>query len=99
MRARRAVVVLALLILPAGPVLACGAMVSPAGRAEILGLQALLRWEGGTEELDVSIGYQTRGEEKLAWMMPLPSPPKITEADGDLVSQAFDITEPPLAAD
>jgi hypothetical protein len=65
----------------------------------MLGFQALLRWDRGTEELEVSIGYQARGEEKLAWMMPLPSAPKVREAEGDLVSEAFDITEPPLAAD
>lgn len=98
MRFLRATLTLGLLISPQAA-LACGGMVSPGGRAEMLGFQALLRWEGGTEELEVSIGYQTRGEKKLAWMMPLPSAPKVDEAEGDLVSEAFEITEPPVEVD
>jgi hypothetical protein len=70
-------------------------MISPRGGAEVLSLEALLRWESGTEELEVSVGFQTRGEEQLAWVMPLPSAPEVTRAKGDLISVAREITQPP----
>lgn len=84
---------LALLLSPQAA-LACGGMVSESGGAELIGFEALLRWEGDREELVVSVGY-TSGDPEFAWLMPLPSAPKVSEAGDDLITEAFRITEPP----
>ena len=93
MRFLRAALALALLLSPQAA-LACGGMVSESGGAELVGFEALLRWDGDREELVVSVGY-TSGDPEFAWLMPLPSPPKVSEAKGDLIAKAFQITEPP----
>lgn len=69
-------------------------MVSESGGAELTGFEALLRWDGDREELVVSVGY-TSGDPTFAWLMPLPSAPKVSEGDSDLITKAFQITEPP----
>ena len=93
MRLLRAGLTLALLLSPQAA-LACGGMISESGAAELVGFEALLRWDGDREELVVSVGY-TSGDPTFAWLMPLPSPPKVSEAKGDLIAEAFQITEPP----
>ena len=94
MRLRRLVAGLALLLLPAGPALACGAFVSDSGRVELTGIEALLRWDGTTESLLVSVSFQT-DDRKVGWLMPLPEAPEIEEGDRRLMDRAFAITAPP----
>lgn len=74
--------------------LACGAMVSESGQAELLGFEALLRWDGNREDLTVTVAYRS-GDPKFAWLMPLPSPPTVSPVRDNLVAKAFQITEPP----
>ena len=93
MRSLRVSLTIGLLLSPQAA-LACGGMVSESGGAELTGFEALLRWEGDREELVVSIGYMS-GDSEFGWLMPLPSPPKVAEAKGDLITKAFQITEPP----
>jgi Uncharacterized protein conserved in bacteria (DUF2330) len=93
MRLLRSALTLALLLSPQAA-LACGGMVSESGGAELVGFEALLRWDGDREELVVSVGY-TSGDPEFAWLMPLPSPPKVSEAKDDLIAKAFQITAPP----
>ena len=78
--------------------LACGGMVSESGGAELTGFEALLRWEDGTEELLVSVGFASP-DPTFGWLMPLPSAPEIEEADLALIEEAFEITEPPRTQD
>ena len=82
------------LLLSPHAALACGGMVSESGQAELLGFEALLRWDGNGEDLIVSVGF-TSADPTAAWLMPLPAPPEISEADRDLIAEAFEITAPP----
>jgi hypothetical protein len=75
--------------------LACGAFVSHSGRVELTGIEALLRWDGTTEGLLVSVSFQTQ-DPKVGWLMPLPSAPEIEEGDRRLIDEAFEITTPPV---
>ncbi|MGH2710439.1 MAG: DUF2330 domain-containing protein [Actinomycetota bacterium] len=95
MRLLRAILVVLLTLAPQAA-LACGAMVSEEGTAELLGFEALLRWDGTTEELLVSVDYRS-GDPTFGWLMPLPAAPDIVEGDGALIEEAFAITEPPIA--
>lgn len=74
--------------------LACGAMVSESGGAELTGFEALLRWEDGTEELLVSVGFSS-SDPTFGWLMPLPNAPEIEEGDLAPIEAALEITEPP----
>jgi len=74
--------------------LACGAMVSESGQAEMLGFEAMLRWDGATEELLVSVDFQSK-DPTFAWLMPLPAAPEIEEADLKPIERALEISEPP----
>jgi hypothetical protein len=69
-------------------------MVSDEGQAELTGFEALLRWDGSTEEIQVSVAY-TSADPEFAWLMPLPSAPEVQEGDSALIDEAFAITEPP----
>jgi hypothetical protein len=85
-----------LIVLSPQAALACGAMVSEEGQAEVTGFEALLRWDGSQEDLLVSVAYAS-SEPEFAWLMPLPSAPEVEEGDAALIEEAFAITEPPVA--
>ena len=93
-RVLRALVV-ALLTLSPQAALACGAMVSEDGAAELTGFEALLEWDGSTEEMLVSVDFRS-GDPTFGWLMPLPSPPEIVEGDLAPIEEAYAITEPPV---
>ncbi|MDQ4006345.1 MAG: DUF2330 domain-containing protein [Actinomycetota bacterium] len=85
-------------VLSASRALACGGMVSPNGSAELLGFEALLRWDDGhTQELTVSVAYTTG--RPFGWLMPFPEPPEVTEGDPAMFQTAAELTEPPEKAD
>lgn len=92
----RAAAVAAAVLLPAQGVLACGGMVSESGGAELTGFEALLRWDGSTEELLVSVAFEAADPE-FGWLMPLPSAPEVEEGDPAPIEAAFEITQPPQA--
>ena len=88
----------ALLTLSPQAALACGAMVSDKGQAELTGFEALLRWDGSTEELLVSVDFQT-ADSAFGWLMPLPAAPEIVEGNLAPIERAFRISEPPIEVD
>ena len=99
MRLLRASLALAVALSPQAA-LACGAMVSDQGRAELLGFEALLEWDGATstEELLVSVDFQS-ADPTFGWLMPLPVVPNIEEGDLAPIEEALAITAPPIVED
>ena len=83
-----------LIVLSPQAALACGAFVSDSGRVELTGIEGLVRWDGTTESLLVSVSFQT-DDAKVGWLMPLPAAPEIEESDRTLIDEAIAITTPP----
>jgi len=73
---------------------ACGAMVSSNGQAEMSGFVSLVSADGAGEDMVTTIGYGGQTTD-FGWLMPLPAPPQITQADTSGVDAAALITEPP----
>lgn len=94
MRQLRALLAL-LIVLSPQAALACGAMISERGSGELTDFDALLRWDEGTEELLVTVGY-VAAEPSFAWLMPLPSVPEVEQGDASLLEEALAITTPPI---
>lgn len=93
----------------AAPAFGCGALVSGDGQAELDRFQALLAHDGQTEQLVVSISYDTyeddggdtydkdaRGKSgSFAWLMPFPTAPEVSEGERAGLDAAFALTEAP----
>jgi hypothetical protein len=73
-------------------------MVSDEGKAEIVGFDAMIEWDGSTEELLVKVVFQST-DPSFAWLMPLPAQPKIEEGDLVHLERAERITTPPDLTD
>ncbi len=97
MRILRAAVTLALLLSPQAA-LACGAMVSDEGQVEIVGFDAMIDWDGSTEELLVKVVFQSN-DPSFAWLMPLPAQPEIEQGDLIRFEEAERISRPPDLSD
>lgn len=76
--------------------LACGGFVSGAGGAEVDQFQALISHDGASEDVLVQVDYSgARAQGGLAWLLPLPSAPRIGAGDGQALYSARLFTTPP----
>lgn len=79
-------------LLPA-PALACGALASPDGRAELDGWGAVLVFDGQSERLITTIAYHS--DTDFVWLMALPAKPDIAVDDTHAFTVANYLTVPP----
>ena len=99
MKVRRVVVgVLAAVLIGSGvsPAWACacvGYMSDVASRARAFGEKALVRFDGGREEIVLSMAVQGQSK-KAAWIMPVPAAAQVELGDATLFSGLESITRP-----
>ncbi|MDX6283417.1 MAG: hypothetical protein QOH03_4488 [Kribbellaceae bacterium] len=73
---------------------ACGGYLPDAeSRARVFGENALVRYDGGQEEIVLSMSVQGQSR-KAAWIMPVPAAAKVELGDNDLFSRLQSITRP-----
>ncbi|MEV6415974.1 DUF2330 domain-containing protein [Kribbella sp. NPDC051718] len=73
---------------------ACGGYLPDAeSRARVFGENALVRYDGGQEEIVLSMSVQGQSK-KAAWIMPVPASAKVELGDNDLFYRLQSITRP-----
>jgi hypothetical protein len=92
--------VLGLAFLGAGiaPAWACacgGYLPDEESRARVFGENALVRYDGGQEEIVLSMSVQGQSK-KAAWIMPVPAAAKVELGDNDLFYRLQSITRPKI---
>ncbi|MFI5706764.1 DUF2330 domain-containing protein [Kribbella sp. NPDC051620] len=91
-----AVLGLALLGVGVSPAWACacgGYLPDAESRARVFGENALVRYDGGQEEIVLSMSVQGQSK-KAAWIMPVPAAAKVELGDNDLFYRLQSITRP-----
>lgn len=90
------VVVLAFVGLGVAPAWACacgGYLPDAESRARVFGENALVRFDGGQEEIVLSMEVQGQSK-KAAWIMPVPAAAKVELGDADLFGRLQSMTRP-----
>ncbi len=85
----------ALLLMAAAPAFACGcgAYIPAEGDASVVREQALIHWDGRTEDIVMGLSVEGRSEE-AAWILPVPSRATVKLADPRLFDELHELTKP-----
>jgi hypothetical protein len=86
---------LGLLLFTAQPVEACGCgvYIPREGEGNVVQERALIRWDGGTEDIVMALSVQGSSEE-AAWILPVPSEATVQLGDAKLFETLQELTKP-----